>query len=276
MKIICVDNEELILELVKDACLRLPQHPEVFAFTEAAGALDFLTDNEVDIALLDIRMPEMDGLTLAQKVKDASPDTAVIFLTGYSDYAVDAFAMHVSGYLMKPIDEERLRAEVDYALSGRKPLHIHRIVARTFGEFDLLVDGVTVSFERAKSKELLAYLIDRRGGNVTRAFLFAVLFEEKAYDRAAQKYMDVIIRSLRNTLSKVNAGEILEMSGGLLRVLPEKLECDMYRFMDGDINAINSYRGEYMSAYSWASLTEARIDNALESGFSSAKILPQN
>ncbi|MBP3901628.1 MAG: response regulator [Blautia sp.] len=276
MKIICVDNEELIVELVKDACLRLPQHPEVFAFTEAAGALDFLTDNEVDIALLDIRMPEMDGLTLAQKVKDASPDTAIIFLTGYSDYAVDAFAMHVSGYLMKPIDEERLRAEVDYALSGRKPLHIHRIVARTFGEFDLLVDGVTVSFERAKSKELLAYLIDRRGGNVTRAFLFAVLFEEKAYDRAAQKYMDVIIRSLRKTLSKVNAGEILEMSGGLLRVLPEKLECDMYRFMDGDINAINSYRGEYMSAYSWASLTEARIDNALESGFSSAKILPQN
>jgi len=276
MKIICVDNEELILELVKDACLRLPQHPEVFAFTEAAGALDFLTDNEVDIALLDIRMPEMDGLTLAQKVKDASPDTAIIFLTGYSDYAVDAFAMHVSGYLMKPIDEERLRAEVDYALSGRKPLHIHRIVARTFGEFDLLVDGVTVSFERAKSKELLAYLIDRRGGNVTRAFLFAVLFEEKAYDRAAQKYMDVIIRSLRKTLSKVNAGEILEMSGGLLRVLPEKLECDMYRFMDGDINAINSYRGEYMSAYSWASLTEARIDNALESGFSSAKIPPQN
>jgi len=276
MKIICVDNEELILELVKDACLRLPQHPEVFAFTEAAGALDFLTDNEVDIALLDIRMPEMDGLTLAQKVKDASPDTAIIFLTGYSDYAVGAFAMHVSGYLMKPIDEERLRAEVDYALSGRKPLHIHRIVARTFGEFDLLVDGVTVSFERAKSKELLAYLIDRRGGNVTRAFLFAVLFEEKAYDRAAQKYMDVIIRSLRKTLSKVNAGEILEMSGGLLRVLPEKLECDMYRFMDGDINAINSYRGEYMSAYSWASLTEARIDNALESGFSSAKIPPQN
>ena len=276
MKIICVDNEELIVELVKDACLRLPQHPEVFAFTEAAGALDFLTDNEVDIALLDIRMPEMDGLTLAQKVKDASPDTAIIFLTGYSDYAVDAFAMHVSGYLMKPIDEERLRAEVDYALSGRKPLHIHRIVARTFGEFDLLVDGVTVSFERAKSKELLAYLIDRRGGHVTRAFLFAVLFEEKAYDRAAQKYMDVIIRSLRKTLSKVNAGEILEMSGGLLRVLPEKLECDMYRFMDGDINAINSYRGEYMSAYSWASLTEARIDNALESGFSSAKILPQN
>jgi len=276
MKIICVDNEELILELVKDACLRLPQHPEVFAFTEAAGARDFIIDHKVDIALLDIRMPEMDGLTLAQKVKDASPDTAIIFLTGYSDYAVDAFAMHVSGYLMKPIDEERLRAEVDYALSGRKPLHIHRIVARTFGEFDLLVDGVTVSFERAKSKELLAYLIDRRGGNVTRAFLFAVLFEEKAYDRAAQKYMDVIIRSLRKTLSKVNAGEILEMSGGLLRVLPEKLECDMYRFMDGDINAINSYRGEYMSAYSWASLTEARIDNALESGFSSAKIPPQN
>ncbi|MBQ9065247.1 MAG: response regulator [Blautia sp.] len=276
MRMICVDDEELVLELVKEACLRLPQHPEVFAFTEASGALDFIMDNEVDIALLDIRMPEMDGLTLAQKVKEASPDTAVIFLTGYSDYAVDAFAMHVTGYLMKPIDEERLREEVDYALSGRQPVHIHRIEARTFGEFDLLVDGVTVSFQRAKSKELLAYLIDRRGGNVTRAFLFAVLFEEKAYDRAAQKYMDVIIRSLRKTLSRGNAGEILEMSRGLLRIRPEKLECDMYRFMDGDINAINSYRGEYMSAYSWASLTEARIDSAIGNSFSSAKIPPQD
>ena len=77
MKMICVDDEELVLELVKDACLKLPQQPEVFAFTEAAGALDFIIDHKVDIALLDIRMPEMDGLTLAQKVKEASPDTAI-------------------------------------------------------------------------------------------------------------------------------------------------------------------------------------------------------
>ena len=264
MRIVCVDDEKLVLELIESMCRHLPQHPEVCGFTRALPALDFIRENPVDIAILDINMPDMNGLSLAANVKDASPDTAVIFLTGYAEYAVEAFALHVSGYLLKPVTEEQLAAEVDYALSGKKTdLRKGRITARTFGEFDLLVDGKAVSFPRAKSKELLAYLIDRNGGYVTRAFLYAALFEEKAYDRRAQKYLDVIIRSLRQTLKEAGAGEILEMSRGSLRICPEKLDCDMYRFLDGDTNAINAYRGEYMNAYSWASLTEALADRVM-------------
>lgn len=264
MRLICVDDEELVLDLVRSMCLNLPQHPEVYAFSGAAKALDFIKDNTVDIALLDINMPDMNGLTLAAKIKEESPDTAIVFLSGYSHYAVDAFALHVSGYIMKPVDEKQLAAEVEYALLGRKQAAVHHhIVARTFGEFDLFVDGNAVSFPRAKSKELLAYLIDRYGGNVTRPYLYAVLFEEKYYDRSAQKYLDVIIRSLRKTLEEAGASEILEMSRGALRICPEKLECDLYQFLNGRIDAINAYRGEYMNAYSWASLTEALADRVL-------------
>ena len=50
------------------------------------------------------------------------------------------------------------------------------------------------------------------------------------------------------------------MQRGYLRVKPELIRCDLYRFMAGDIDAVNSYRGEYMSNYAWAELTEAYMD----------------
>ena len=66
--------------------------------------------------------------------------------------------------------------------------------------------------------------------------------------------------SLRTTLEDAGVPEILEMQRGYLRVKPELIRCDLYRFMAGDIDAVNSYRGEYMSNYSWAELTEAYMD----------------
>ncbi|MBR3740776.1 MAG: response regulator, partial [Clostridia bacterium] len=77
------------------------------------------------------------------------------------------------------------------------------------------------------------------------------------YDRGMQKQLDVYIRSLRESLREYGAEEILEMEKGTLRVRPETFVCDAYQFFAGDSDAINAYRGEYMSAYSWASMTES-------------------
>lgn len=257
MRIICVDDEELILQLTLAMCKELPQVKEAVGFTKASEALGWLEENEADIALLDINMPDMDGLSLAAEIKTVHPDTSIVFLTGYSEYAVEAFAMHASGYLLKPISPERLSEELDWAMNGKHEEKTSHITVKTFGEFDILVDGKLVTFTRQRAKELLAYLVDRQGSSITRANAFAVLWETGVYDRKMQKQLDVIIRSLRDTLREYGIEEIFEVSGGALRICPEYLDCDLYRFLDGDIDAVNSYRGEYMSAYSWASLTEA-------------------
>lgn len=261
MTIICVDDESLVLGLTVSLCRELPQVTQVLGFERPSAALDWLKQNQAGIALLDINMPEMDGLTLAARIKEYSPDTEIIFLTGYAQYAVDAFALRASGYLLKPVNRQKLAEEVTYALSrqnrSRPAAHI---TARTFGEFDLLVDGKEVSFPRARAKELLAYLIDRQGSSITRANAFAVLWEDVLYNRPMQKQLDVVIRSLRATLEEYGVGEILELQRGQLRIRPELLDCDLYHFFDGDIEAVNAYRGEYMSSYSWASLTESYMD----------------
>ena len=260
---LCVDDEILIMQLTLSMCRELPEISGVQGFTDAAEALAWLETHHADVALLDIDMPGINGLALAKQIKERHPDTAIIFLTGYSEYALEAIGLHVSGYLLKPVEKERLAAEVEYALSGRsaqtKQAAPH-IAVQTFGGFDVYVDGEKVIFKRSKSKELLAYLIDRQGYSVKRAAAFAALWENALYDRPMQKQMDVIVRSLRATLNDYGIASILKMQGGDMWIMTEALDCDFYRFLRGDPCAVNAYRGEYMSDYSWASFTEGRLE----------------
>jgi two-component SAPR family response regulator len=168
--------------------------------------------------------------------------------------------LHASGYLLKPVDREELEEEIRYAMA-QKPTQVmtSSVVAHTFGEFDLYADGRPVVFQRSKAKELLAFLIDRQGGSVTKKVIFATLWEDDAYDRSKQKYLDIIIRSMFDTLKEYSIEDIVERQRGALRIRPEKIDCDMYLFFEGDSEAVNSYRGRYMSAYTWAVFSEARI-----------------
>ena len=184
MRAICVDDEKLQMEYTVSMCRELPGLDDVQGFTRAKDALEWLEHNDADLALLDIDLPGMNGIDLAAEIKKKKPDTAVIFLTGFSQYAVDAFAVRASGYLLKPIVREKLAEEVAYALAGKKessaPPHV---MVQTFGSFDIFVDGRLVTFRMARCKELLAYLVDREGGSVTRPEAFAILWEDRQYDR---------------------------------------------------------------------------------------------
>ena len=111
---------------------------------------------------------------------------------------------------------------------------------------------------------MLAYLIDRRGMSVSRKEIAAVLFEDVPYDRSRQKYLDAIIRSLRDTLREYGIAEILQMENKGVRIVPEKISCDMYRFYRGDTEAIQEFRGEYLASYAWANFIEADMRSKLE------------
>ncbi|WP_044956967.1 response regulator [Butyrivibrio sp. LC3010] len=259
MKAICVDDENLILDLTVSLLDDFGLFEEVKGFSSGQEALSYMEENNVGLALLDIDMPEMDGMTLAGIIKEKSPGTSIIFLTGYSDYAVEAFSIHADGYLLKPIARDKLFQEVQYVIDNKEEESAYLANAKTFGNFDLFVKGESVVFKRSKSKELLAYLIDNRGGTVTRAEAFAALWEDGMYDRAMQKQMDVIVRSLKDTLKDYNISEILEVKSGGMRICPELIDCDLYHYLDGDEAAIKSFRGVYMNSYYWASLTEASL-----------------
>ena len=259
---ICVDDEVLLAQSTAAMCRSFTDVDEAEALTSGRQALEWFEKNDADIAILDIDMPDISGLQLAARIKTTHPDTKIIFLTGFSRFAVDAFRLRASGYLLKPVDEEELAKEIEYAASGGdKENSTERIVIRTFGSFDVFADGELVTFRQKKSKELLAILVDRQGGSISRAEAFAMIYEDKLYDRPMQKQFDNVIRSMRDTLREYGIDDMFEMKSGQMRILPEKVTCDLYRFLDGDADAVNRYRGEYMNSYTWAEAMEGFVTN---------------
>ncbi len=252
MRVLCVDDALPIMEDTVAMCRTLPEITSVTGFTRPREALEWLEDHPVDLALLDIDMPEISGLMLAEQMKRKYPDSAVIFLTAFPQYAVQAIKLRTSGYLLKPISLEDLKEEVAYAQSRKTIRSTGHIVVKTFGNFEIFVDGETLVFHRQKAKELLAYLIDRNGRGVNRPGIFAALWEEGLYDYSKQKYLDVIIRSLRETLKEAGIEEQDAERNGFLRLRTELLDCDLYRFLKNDPEAVNAYRGEYLEEYPWA------------------------
>jgi len=258
MKVLCVDDERKIAEYTVSLCRKIPQIDEAVSFTRSRDALAWMDENAADVALLDIDMPDMNGIELARELQKRQPGISIIFLTGYTQYTLDAFSIHASGYLMKPVTEDMLLSEISYVLSHKQVQtgDAHTVYVQTFGGFDVFVDNDRVAFKYSKSKELLAYLVNKRGNSVTRREVFSILWEDRAYDRSMQKQLDVIIRSLRNTLTEYGIDMIFELKSGAMRIIPEKISCDAYNFWDGKEDMIDAYYGEYMSSYSWASITE--------------------
>ena len=110
---IAVDDEILMLGALIAAVKSSPDISEVTQFSDCEEALEFVKENTVDIAFLDINMRGMGGLALAEKIVAARPGCKIVFCTGYEEYAVSAFKLHASGYLMKPISAEDVQTEID-------------------------------------------------------------------------------------------------------------------------------------------------------------------
>lgn len=167
------------------------------------------------------------------------------------DCQICAFAIHATGYLLKPVQKADLERELTF-LYGEENTIQKRIRVQTFGNFDVWVDGEKLNFGRKKAKELFAYLVERRGAGVTTREACAVLFEDSAYNRSEKSYFQNIVADLRCTLKKAGAGEVICKTYNNLSVNTDKIDCDYYRFLEGDAKTINQYNGEFMTNYSWA------------------------
>lgn len=257
MRFLAVDDELLMLHGLVAALHDARPEAEILSFQWPEDALEAVKDLPPDVAFLDIQMGGMTGLQMAVKLKKMKPDMHIIFVTGYARYAVDAFAIHATGYLLKPVEREDVERELTfiYGIPKRKK----RIQIKTFGGFDLFVDDQPVRFERTKAKELLAYLVDRRGSSVTTSEVCAALFEDASNIASGKSYFRTLLHELSKTLRKVDAEEILRKDWNSYAIVPETFDCDFYRFLEGDPVAVNQYQNDYLPTYSWAEIRNAEL-----------------
>ncbi len=252
MKIIIVDDEKHAINTLKRNLNGLVEEGNINTFDRSINALEYVKENDVDVAFLDIEMPEINGIELAKQMKKFKPKINVIFCTGYSEYMQQAISLHASGYLLKPSDKEKVKEALDNLLYPIDPIKNH-FYAKTFGNFDFYVDGVPLKFSRSKSKELLAYLISLKGATANRKEISAILFEDE-YNLKTQNYLTKIYKELIESLELVGAKNLVRKGYNTYWVDISLFSSDLFDYDKGEPQAINSYNGEFMSQYEWAYL----------------------
>ena len=251
---IAVDDEPLMLGALTKAIKASSDIASVADFTSCEEALDFIKSNHADIAFLDINMRGMGGLSLAEKIIGFCPDCKIVFCTGYEEYAIPAFKLHASGYLMKPISAGDVQVEIDNIKGIRqreKPLTV-----KCFGNFEVFAKGEKLAFKRLKTKELFAFLVDRNGAGMTAKQICAVLFPDDTDDNKNAAYLRQLVLDLKNTLKTAGAEAVLCHETPCYSVDTNLLRCDYISYLE---TGKPEFYGEYMTQYSWAEQTCAML-----------------
>ena len=132
---------------------------------------------------------------------------------------------------------------------------------RTFGYFDVFVGDTPIAFRNKKSKELLALLVDRKGGYVTSEEAISFLWEdEPANTLTLSRYRKVALR-LKSTLEEYGITDIVEAVDGKRRIVMEKVECDLYNYLSGKEEYSQLFKGSYLTNYSWGETTLGELMN---------------
>jgi two-component system response regulator AlgR len=113
LRTMIVDDEPLAVERLQRLCAPLPRLDVVGTAADGAAALRLIPVLKPDMLLLDIAMPGLDGMELARLLADAPSRISVVFITAYTEFAVDAFEIAAVDYLLKPVSEERLKRAID-------------------------------------------------------------------------------------------------------------------------------------------------------------------
>lgn len=263
-----LDDEQPSIDKL-EKLLKESQLVEIKAkFTEPLTALEFLKTNPIDLAFLDIEMPNMDGIDFSNLALGLQKRMAIVFVTAYNQYAVEAFRLNALDYLLKPVTADRLKETLSRIIEEQEfqTTQTGTVKIVCFGKFKVACAGSEVKFRTKKAEDLLALLIDRRGAFVHRNEICDFLWEEYDGDRAVIHF-NTTLHYMKKALLQWGVGAQIEHDKGSYRLKTEELDCDYLRFQGftraadavnhSDISAYEEaarlYQGDYLAGmdYPW-------------------------
>ncbi|MDE6442506.1 MAG: response regulator [Clostridia bacterium] len=250
MKIIVLDDELAALNTFLPIVLDSEIEYKMFK-DDPFAALDYVRKEKVDIAVLDVKMPKVDGITLAKKMIEADGNIKIIIVSGYrqdKEQIKKHLGGNLAGFLDKPFDSANFNEIISSV--NIKP----KIFIKTFNAFDLFVNGKAVQFSSSKAKELLALLTDANGSYVQMETAVDCLWADKDYDHGKVLYRDAVCR-LRLTLQQNGIERLVRFERARAIIDVERAECDYWDILkSGGI-----FAARYLPQYEWAVDTEAML-----------------
>ena len=207
-----------------------------------------------DAVFAAIRNENAEELSFAERLKSICSRTRVIFTAGTDAWAAKAYAIHAEGYVIRPFSKERIWEEAALLHSCSSKDGNEKIKVRCFGTFAVFWQDKPLVFNRKKTMELLAFLVQQWGAPCSAEEAIDVLFEEAepgSIDKAKQNLRNLVF-DLTSTLRRIGQEDILIRTRNSIAIRPDWLDCDYYRMLAGDPSAEKEFRGEYMKQYTWA------------------------
>jgi len=208
LRAVIIDDERPALDEL--SYLLKEDSVEVIAtFQNTEGALEFILTTKPDVVFLDIEMRGINGIEFGVELQNRTEKTAVIFVTAYPEYALEAFRAYPLDYIVKPVDEERLARTLRHiqetlvhsAGAGGGNLYI-----QCFGKFEITFGDNKVKLPTKKTRELLAYLICNKGTMIYRDDLIQLVFGSDDSGKDANNLRVSLFR-IRNAFREAGVGK---------------------------------------------------------------------
>ncbi|MCG3087956.1 response regulator [Sporosarcina cyprini] len=276
IRAIIVDDEQLALRQLEKKLVKTNRVEVVGAYPNGTEMLKDMQHLQFDVAFLDIEMPGLSGLDLADVIKEWNKNIFIVFVTAYRDYAVQAFELDSIDYLVKPIMQERLekttlRIQEQMRIRSNEksstPHQLKTLKIICFKEFNVYHHNTPIKWKTAKVKELFAFFFTHLNSPTQRDTLIEILWPDVEYSRAKIQ-LHTTLSYLRKLLSSIGQPNAILFSNGSYTMKLEQFECDVHQFenlleehlviTDDSIEMfegiIDHYTGDYLecSGYDWA------------------------
>lgn len=288
MRIVCIDDEKLALDLMTHLLSRIEGTNIIGIFQNPQEGLKFVNDENVDVVFLDIDMPGMNGLQLAERILEKKPFVHIVFVTAYHEYAVTAFELNAIDYLLKPVKVDRLQktikrlrrevaTDVGQAIDNRGNELLRISLARNVS-FGLEEEPLNpLKWRTSKARELFLYLLQNQGKFVHKGTLMETIWGEEELDRG----FSILYTTVYNVRKAIQAfNEYLQLTntndGYILEI--KKVQVDLFEWekavaqLPNEINektikqfieTMELNTGPYLSEYDfiWVEAEKQRLEN---------------
>lgn len=228
---ILVDDEYYALEGLKKELEELGDIRVLGTYENGFEALNNIGELQPDIVFLDIEMPEINGLELFCRLIEEAPQTKIVFVTAYNQYAIEAFELNAMDYILKPIKLERLKKTIERLKPNKTTLIKEGFLINCFGHLTVKVNGVEVDipWRTKKAEEMFAYLVCAKGEFVSKEKLAEILWPELEPQKSKSNFY-LAYHYLKKQSEQLGIILPVESSRGKIRLNMEQIEADIVKF----------------------------------------------
>ena len=266
MKAIYVDDEKPALVNFESVVKNIEEIKSLKLFSDCNKAMEYIKENEVDIAFLDMELSVTNGIQLAKEIKKHNVNIHIVFVTAYTKYAFEAFGVDAVDYILKPYFVDEIK-QVIAKVKRIKPIVQKKVKICTMPDLGVWVDGTVIHMGRTKAEELFALLVDKYETGITSGEAIEYLWPERINDNNTQSLFRMTFKRMMDLLESFGISDIIISKGKYKCIDVNKVECDLYELLNGNKEYIEKYDGNYMQKYSWAEERNGQLYSKYNKGW---------